>query len=54
MMDTLERFHIYKETKLENQINDRNTITQNILSDKIIQKKSGRGHPEQPTQPEHH
>ena len=31
MMDTLEKFHIYKETKLENQINDENTITRNIL-----------------------
>ena len=27
MMDTLEKFHIYKETKLDNQINDKNTIT---------------------------
>ena len=53
-MDTLERFHVYKETKLENKINDRNTITQNILFDAIIQKKSSRGHPQQPTQPEQH
>ena len=36
LMDTLERFHIYKETKLENQINDKNTVTQNILFDTII------------------
>ena len=53
-MDTLERFHVYKETKLENKINDRNTITQNILFDAIIQKESSRGHPQQPTQPEQH
>ena len=45
MMDTLERFHIYKDTKLENQINDRNTITQNILFDMIIQKSQVEGIP---------
>ena len=54
IMDTLEKFHIYKETKLENQINDKNTITQNILFDTIIQKHTGRGHPFLPTQPEQH
>ena len=52
MMDTLEKFHIYKETKLDNQINDKNTITKNILFDMIIQRKAGRGHPKQTTQPE--
>ena len=54
MMDTLEKFHIYKETKLENQINDKNTVTQNILFDTIIQKHTRRGHPSLPTQPEQH
>ena len=54
MMDTLEKFHIYKETKSENQINDKNTITKNILFDMIIQAKAGRGHPKQTTQPEQH
>ena len=42
-MDTLEKFHIYKETKLENQINDKNTVKQNVLFDKIIQENSGGG-----------
>ena len=53
-MDTIKKFHIYKETKLENQINDKNTVTKNILFDTIIQTKAGRGHPKQTTQPEQH
>ena len=48
-MDTREKFHIYKETKLDNQINDRNTVTRNILFDTIIKTKTGRGHPAQTT-----
>ena len=31
MMDTLEKFHIYKETKLENQINNKKTVTKYFL-----------------------
>ena len=49
-----KKFHIYKETKLENQINDKNTIKQNILFDTIIQKHKTRGNPSLPTQPEQH
>ena len=45
MMDTLEKFHIYQETKLRLRINDKNAVTQNILFDKILQKVSDRGHP---------
>ena len=37
MMETLEKFHIYIETKLGRQINDRNTVTQNILFDTLVQ-----------------
>jgi hypothetical protein len=46
-MDTLEKFHIYiyKETKVANQINDKNTITYNIFFDKIIKKHTIRGIP---------
>ena len=45
MMDMLERFHIYNITKENNQINDRNTVTQNILFDVLLQKKTtSRGH----------
>ena len=45
MMDTLEKFHIYLETKLGRQINDKNTVTQNILFDTVLQRISDRGHP---------
>jgi hypothetical protein len=44
-MDTLEKFHIYLETKLGRQINDKNTITKNTIFDILIQKISNRGHP---------
>ena len=33
MMDTLDKFHIYIETKLGQHINDKNTVNQNILFD---------------------
>ena len=33
MMDTLERYHIYKTTNLGTQINDKNTASYNILFD---------------------
>ena len=36
LMNTLERFHIYDETKRNNQINDKNTVHQNIIFDMII------------------
>ena len=41
-MDTLERFHIYKETEMENQINDKNTVAQNIIFDTVLQKYTSR------------
>ena len=51
-MDTLERFHIYKETKNENQINDRNTVARNILFDTIPQNYASRWHPSPAVQSE--
>ena len=44
MMNTLERFHIYNETSLDNQINNKGTVKQNIIFDTITQRSSGRGH----------
>ena len=41
MMNALERFHIYNETKLDNQIHDKGTVKQNIIFDTIIQRSSG-------------
>ena len=46
MMDTLEKFHIYNITKANIQINDRNTVTQNILVDVVLQQTTSRRHPE--------
>ena len=37
MMDTLERFYIFWETKIHNQINDRLTIKPNIIFETIAQ-----------------
>lgn len=47
MMNTLERFYMYNETEIDNQINDIGTIKQNIIFDTVIEKGSGRGHPTQ-------
>ena len=46
MMDTLEKFHISNITKANNQLNDRNTVTQNILIDVVLQQTTSRGHSE--------
>ena len=54
MIDTHGMSRIYKETKLDNKINGRNTVTRNILFDTIIQIKTGRGHPTQSALPEQH
>ena len=45
MMDTLERFYIFRETKINNQINDRLIIKPNIIFETIIQKDPHRGLP---------
>jgi hypothetical protein len=44
-MNTLENFHIYQQTQQGNQINDRNTVTRNILFDVVISEQVDRGHP---------
>jgi hypothetical protein len=38
LMDTIENFNIHKETYLNNQINDRNTIKPNFIFDVLIRK----------------
>ena len=45
-MNTMEKFYICKETKLDTQINDKNRVMQNSLLDVILQYKIGgaRGH----------
>jgi hypothetical protein len=45
MMDTLEWFYIFRETKMNKQINDRLTIKPNIIFETIVQKDPHRGLP---------
>ena len=37
MLDTMEKFYIYKETKINNQINDKWTVRSNIIFDILVQ-----------------
>jgi hypothetical protein len=37
MLDTLESFHIYKETKAGNQISDKLTVRENAIFETIVQ-----------------
>ena len=43
MMDTLECFHVYKETKAGNQINDRLMAKENAIFKTIIQDDPYKG-----------
>jgi len=45
MLNTLEKFYIYKETKLGKQINDKLTIQSNQIYEVIIQQNSHRRRP---------
>jgi hypothetical protein len=42
LMDTLERFHVYKITCEDIQINDKNTSKPNAIFDTIIRKEASR------------
>jgi hypothetical protein len=42
LMDTMERYHIYKETQLNNHINDKNTIKPNIIFETLVHKNMNR------------
>jgi hypothetical protein len=44
MMNTIERFHIYKETLMNNQINEKYTVKHNIILDVITQHTPDRDH----------
>jgi len=45
MMDTLEKFYIFRETKLNNQINEKMTVKSNVIFDTIIHNDPYRGLP---------
>ena len=38
-----EKFYIFRETKLHNQINDRSTVKPNIIFDTVVQEDPHRG-----------
>jgi hypothetical protein len=42
LMDTMEKFHIYKETHANNQINDKNTAKPNIIFETIVPEHASR------------
>jgi hypothetical protein len=42
LMDTMARYYIYKETQLDNQINDRNTAKANIIFDTLVHENASR------------
>jgi len=44
LMDTIEWFHIYKETCKNNQTNDKNTVKPNIIFEKIVHKNTNWEH----------
>jgi hypothetical protein len=48
MMNTLEKYHIYKLTKLGVQINDKSTAMHNILFETLIRNEEHRGHLDAP------
>jgi len=43
LMDAIEIFYIFRETKLKNQINDRLTVKQNIIFETIVREDPHRG-----------
>jgi len=43
MMDTIEKYYIYRETKLNNQINDKLTVQPNIMFETLVQQDTHRG-----------
>ena len=43
MMDTFKRFYIFRETKLNNQINDKLAIKPNIIFNTTVQRDPHRG-----------
>jgi hypothetical protein len=53
MSDTMEKIYIYKETKINNQINNKWTVRSNIIFKTLVQKDTNRAHttPRQPGHP---
>jgi hypothetical protein len=45
MMEILQRFYIFRETKLNSQINDKLTVKANIIFETVVHKDPHRGLP---------
>jgi len=45
VMDTIEKFYIYGETKLNNQINDKITVKPNVIFENLVRQDPHRGIP---------
>ena len=41
-MDAMEKFYIYKATRDNNQISDKNTIKPNVIFDTIVSEEASR------------
>ena len=52
MMDRLEKIYIYRETKFNNQINDRLTVKSNAVFEAVVHKDPHREHTT-PSKPDH-
>jgi len=54
MMDTLEKYDIFRETKLNNQINEKLIVKQNSIFDTIVRHDHHRGLPNAYSQDRQH
>jgi len=53
MLDTLERFYIYRETQHDNQINDKLTVKSNAIFAALVQNDPHRAHATSSNHPAH-
>ena len=44
MLDNMEKFYIYKETRINNKINDKGTVKPNRVFETLILKDTDRAH----------
>jgi len=44
ILDTMEKFYIYKETRINNQINDKCTVKPNVIFETLILEDTDRAH----------
>jgi hypothetical protein len=43
MMNTMEKYYIHRETKLDNQINDKLTVQPNVIFETLVQQEAHTG-----------